>query len=253
MVGFGVEDEPLGLDGAGVDVLAGGVIEDAIAHAVHEEQGLREALDGARAVELRRQGGDAGDGRRELARLDHHRPAERVAHERDAARRAEAAEQRDAGKDVEHALLELARLAVVDAEAADLRAKSIGKAAVDVVRRPFEPTHRAADVDRRARARRAGVQDAADLAARGDDQHAQVAVGLRVRGHVLDRQLEFAVVVSGLVGEIHIARIISPTVPLPSERYGVGVGAAAGGPEKAPGLSRSRSSPDSNAVSACVA
>ena len=208
VVGVGVEHEALRLDGAGVDVLAGGVVEDAVLHAVDQQQRLRELLDGARAVELRRERGDTGDGAGKLAGLDDDCAAEGVADERDAARRADASQERDAGEDIEHALLELAGLAVVDAEAAEARAEAVGEAAVEVVGGALEAAHRAADVDGCARRVRAGVQDAADLAAGCGDHDAQIAIGLGMGGDALDGEFEVAVVVGRRVfAEVHGGRV----------------------------------------------
>ena len=54
MICLRVQHEALWLDCTGVDVLAGGVVEHAVAHAVYEQERLAEALDRAGAVQLGR-------------------------------------------------------------------------------------------------------------------------------------------------------------------------------------------------------
>jgi hypothetical protein len=107
-----------------------------------------------------------------------------VSDERDA-QPADRLEERHARQDIQHALLELTRLPVVEAKAGHpgigAGGKRVAKLRVDGGGGSVESAERAADEDRRARPSFARVQDADQLAARRVDRKIERGVVARMR------------------------------------------------------------------------
>jgi len=125
----------------------------------------------------------------------------------DEVRGADAFHERAAGERIEHALLEVVRLAVLDAKDGHFRAgEEKRKPRVEAVRRAFDTPHGASDADDRRRAAFDRVEDTLNLAARRFEEYAE-------RSRVVDRlcadaqKLQFEVLLWSLLWFVpHVAR-----------------------------------------------
>src|SRR5438477_8566424 len=140
--------------------------------------------------------------------------------ERDRAR-SDSAQKRHAGEHIDDALVELIRMPVVQPQTGHVPAQPIGKAAVETVRGTLKAADRAADVDHRARSRRAGMQDGADLAARRRQHDTHIAVWLRVRRDALDRKFEIIVAREVIGRWLHRSQRTAPHESADARSYGL--------------------------------
>jgi len=119
------------------------------------------------AVELGRHGDDARHGLVEFARLDDDCASEAVADQGEFGR-ADAAQERAAGEDIEDALLEVAGVAVFDAEDRDaVRFEDTGEAREEVAGGAVDAAHGTANADDGAGAALNRMEDAVDVATSG--------------------------------------------------------------------------------------